>query len=309
MKLPESADGVRFSAADGMPLPFEVETWNPSGESIVWVRVPELTAATELTIAWQGLDATGDLSADGTVWGDEYMRVYHFASATESSIYQANATVSSFANYATAESPAGTARAFVNQAALSLANKRYLDFAEGLTLQLWAKLADGTASYVASAIGTQQLAFIYGLTGDEHNAMSLFSYAPRPTSDGGGALRNYSRLPSPDDGWHHYAYTYDGRRFASYLDGVQVTNLEFRAAFGASRDGTSDNSQETSMQVHFGAAPSGSSKVANGALDEYRAEKVGRSADWIRACWKNQATRTFCTVGPVCGRGLAIIFR
>ena len=63
------------------------------------------------------------------------------------------------------------------------------------------------------------------------------------------------------------------------------------------------------MQVHFSAAPSGSSKVANGALDEYRAEKVGRSADWIRACWKNQATRTFCTVGPVCGRGLVIIFR
>ena len=43
--------------------------------------------------------------------------------------------------------------------------------------------------------------------------------------------------------------------------------------------------------------------------DEYRAEKVGRSADWIRACWKNQATRSFCTVGPVCGRGLTIIFR
>ena len=63
------------------------------------------------------------------------------------------------------------------------------------------------------------------------------------------------------------------------------------------------------MKLHFGASPSGSSKVANGALDEYRAEKVGRSADWIRACWKNQATRTFCTVGPVCGRGLAIIFR
>ena len=45
MKLPASAEGVRFSAADGTPLPFEVEAWNPSGESVVWVRVPVLTAA------------------------------------------------------------------------------------------------------------------------------------------------------------------------------------------------------------------------------------------------------------------------
>ena len=301
-KLPASADGVRFSAADGTPLPFEVETWNPSGESVVWVRVPVLTAATELTIAWQGLDATGDLSAGGTVWGDEYMRVYHFASTNESSIYQANAP--SFANYSAAESPAGPGLAFNNQTALRLDAKRFYDFAGGLTLQLWAKLADGNQSYVASAVGSQQLAFIYGLNSADRGVMELYAYNPRP-NHGGDVLRNYARLRRPDDGWHHYAYTYDGRRFASYLDGVQVTNLEFRATFGVD---PRDN-RETTEHVSFGAAPSGNNKVVDGALDEYRAEKVGRSADWIRACWQNQATRTFCTVGPVCGRGLAIIIR
>ena len=264
--------------------------------------VPVLTAATELTIAWQGLDATGDLSAGGTVWGDEYMRVYHFASTAESSIYQANS--SSLANYSAAESPAGPGLAFDNQAALGLSGKRFYDFAGGMTLQLWAKLADGNQSYVASAVGSQQLAFIYGLNSADRGVMELYAYNPRP-NNGGDVLRNYARLRRPDDGWHHYAYTYDGRRFASYLDGVQVTNLEFRAAFGVD---PRDN-RETTEQVFFGAAPSGGSKVADGALDEYRAEKVGRSADWIRACWKNQATRTFCTVGPVCGRGLTIIFR
>ena len=89
----------------------------------------------------------------------------------------------------------------------------------------------------------------------------------------------------------------------------EVTNVEFRAAFGVARNNDSDENRETTMNVYFGAAPSGSTKVADGALDEYRAEKVGRSADWIRACWQNQATRTFCTVGPVCGRGLAVIIR
>ncbi|WP_345154986.1 DUF2341 domain-containing protein, partial [Nonomuraea rubra] len=35
---------LAFFAADGAPLPFEVETWQPGGTSTVWVRVPGLPA-------------------------------------------------------------------------------------------------------------------------------------------------------------------------------------------------------------------------------------------------------------------------
>ena len=40
-----AADGsdLAFFGADGKRLAHEIDTWNPDGDSYVWVRVPELT--------------------------------------------------------------------------------------------------------------------------------------------------------------------------------------------------------------------------------------------------------------------------
>lgn len=302
--LPASSDIVRFSAADGTPMPFEVESWNPSGDSIVWVRVPELTSATELTISWQGFDATGDISAGGNVWNSDYLRVYHFASGRESSIYAAHPFANDWAASTEAESPSGNGRRFDGQGTLRLANARFLDFAEGMTLQTWAKIENTDSTYLALAGGVGQLGFISGFKGD---AIELFAYEPSPTPSRYAqqeALRGFSRIPRPDDGWHHYAYTYNGREFASYLDGERMTNVAFHAAFGSS---PGDN-RDVDLTCHLGASPSGAHNLT-GALDEFRVEKTGRSADWIRACWKNQSDSSFCVVGPVCNRGLVFVIR
>ena len=48
---PPHAD-LRFSTLDGSVLPHEIEKWNPSGTSLIWVRVPELSASTQLRVWW-----------------------------------------------------------------------------------------------------------------------------------------------------------------------------------------------------------------------------------------------------------------
>lgn len=48
-----AADGadIRFADADGNLVPHEIESWNPSGTSYVWVKVPSLAGtATALTM-------------------------------------------------------------------------------------------------------------------------------------------------------------------------------------------------------------------------------------------------------------------
>ena len=82
-----------------------------------------------------------------------------------------------------------------------------------------------------------------------------------------------------------------------------MTNMPIQVAIGAFPD-----YDKSTAPLYFGSAPSGNAKMT-GALDEYRMERVGRSADWIRACWKNQATDTFCTVSRVHGHGLRLIVR
>ena len=49
-----TADGsdLVFFGADGQPLACEIDTWDPEGDSYVWVRVPEVTKATTITARW-----------------------------------------------------------------------------------------------------------------------------------------------------------------------------------------------------------------------------------------------------------------
>ena len=300
--LPAAAGNMRFTAENGEPLPFEVETWNPSGVSVVWVKVPLLTAATVLKVWWNGVDATGDLSSGGAVWDSSHVRVYHFAGVADSSIEGTATTAATLANYAETEGPVGIGRMFNNQAAFSLPTKKR-DLAEGMTLQLWAKITSTSPAYIATALfGTSQIGFVHGYNGD--NVECYVSY-PLPHDNGGAlsALRLRSLLPRRDGEWHHYAYTLDGRRFVSYLDGEMVTNVPMQVAIGAYPE-----YGRTKAPVYFGSAESGNAKMT-GALDEFRMEKVGRSADWIRACWKNQSSDTFCTVSGIHGRGFTMIVK
>ena len=81
-----TADGsdLAFCSADGKPLAYEIDTWNPEGDSYVWVRVPELTKATTISVKWgdsqiqqPGNSETSKLQ--NSVWSDDYLAVWHFS--------------------------------------------------------------------------------------------------------------------------------------------------------------------------------------------------------------------------------------
>ncbi|MCR5413184.1 MAG: DUF2341 domain-containing protein [Kiritimatiellae bacterium] len=48
---PDGSD-IRFIDADGYSLPYVIETWNTSGTSSIWVKIPEYANGTEITMAW-----------------------------------------------------------------------------------------------------------------------------------------------------------------------------------------------------------------------------------------------------------------
>ena len=78
-----TADGsdIAFFGADGKRLAHEIDTWNPDGDSYVWVRVPELTKATTITARW-GSSKTFQPSTfqpSTFVWSDDYLAVWHFS--------------------------------------------------------------------------------------------------------------------------------------------------------------------------------------------------------------------------------------
>jgi len=65
-----AADGADLCVTDagGTQLPVEIENWNPSGKSIVWVKVPSFSKDTVLTFLW-GADAAGLTPLRDNLWG------------------------------------------------------------------------------------------------------------------------------------------------------------------------------------------------------------------------------------------------
>ena len=87
VRLSESIDGfsyqdfqgsngsdIRFETADGTGLAYEVDTWNETGESLVWVKVPSLAKGNVLTMRYGS--AAPDANDPTAVWAN-YVGVWH----------------------------------------------------------------------------------------------------------------------------------------------------------------------------------------------------------------------------------------
>ena len=72
-----TADGSDLVVTDenGTSLPFEVEAFDPAGTTFVWVKVPSLSASTELTV-WFG--GASNVDNDPTAVWSRYVGVWHY---------------------------------------------------------------------------------------------------------------------------------------------------------------------------------------------------------------------------------------
>ena len=111
-------------------------------------------------------------------------------------------------------------------------------------------------------------------------------------------MRNtHSLIVLPDEGWHHFAYTYDGAVFGSYLDGALVRQVNYNFT----QCGDAPFLQIGTLRV--GRAPNAAGNLFKGGLDELRLETVGHSAAWFKACYDDQrgalTTISFHPVGTL----------
>ena len=69
---------LRFTDADGNLIPHEIETWNTSGESAVWVKVPVLSGSATTVRMYYGVEDATTLPAvtASDVW-TKYVTVIH----------------------------------------------------------------------------------------------------------------------------------------------------------------------------------------------------------------------------------------
>ena len=83
--LPDGADLRIFAEDQRTQLPYEVEFWNPTGVTFVWVRLPDVEAGADTVIFLAYGDPTLPLPPPSTqVWSAGYEAVWHLPALTDS---------------------------------------------------------------------------------------------------------------------------------------------------------------------------------------------------------------------------------
>jgi autotransporter-associated beta strand protein len=285
------AGDLRFTTADGATeLNYEIETWNPGGDSRAWVQVPALASNTTIRATWGNTVVTNPPASttNGATWSAGYVGVWHFTSA------------------AAKDSTAGTHDAGSNSASVVsglIGNAANYDGASQVTQVPWHSDFNLASNFEVQ--GWFKLA-----VADKPAVNNFRTLTAKETSNSFSdrnwwlALRSDGRLwwkssPSIDTtnstdlangAWHHFAAVHDGSAARLYVDGVQ-----------AAVDATPGTASTQFAPVLFGNED-GTARYYKGPLDEMRLSNVSRSSNWVWAVYQNIASNAaFASFSVVSG--------
>ena len=293
---------MRFADADGALLASEVDTWNPNGVSLIWVKVPTLTASTKIT-AYYGWDSAPAV-ASSNVWANGYVGVWHMKESalplTESSgistpiSYKQDKVVLGYTSGAigTAVDCSGATSWFD---VLRADDDDDLDGFTAFTLEIWTKQDEWSSSVNYPLIEKRP-------TRGLGEGKSYYWYENKDKGGGAGALvftgsegtqRNANNNTAlPESGvWTHQAFVRTAgtnKEYASYVGGTKTWNTT-----SASDDPVTSSSSPLTI------GGSGNAPRFLGQVDEARISRVARSADWIKATNDTVTKAGFATYSEV----------
>ena len=319
------ADGadIRFSSADGETVyPHEIDAWNPSGESTVWVLLPEMKNGTSFIMEWGAPDYAGPATpwAKGAVWDPAgYAGVWHM---TEASGNVTNATsktgvggvaldaIPSGARAAysvrSADAPIGYARDTGAQdvnhdsngrALLRVPNYDNLALGSTFTISGWWKITDYHGNWDGNH-RTRNGRMFSRKTSWSMNGGFEFALNNSTTvaSIAGGASDNnapkvaMSGFANSYNNWVHMAFVYNGSTATAFVNGVQKAS------------GTISPATDCGLDLGIGSNVGNANGVYNndsyvvGLFDEMRLQSLRSDvayADWFAAEYAMGADTAF----------------
>ncbi len=294
-----AADGgdVRFSDADGNLLSSEIDTWNPGGESLVWVKVPSFNRDTTITAHYSCYAPAIVNPKD--VWSNGYLGVWHlnetartFADSTQTGV---NFTLDSKYNDCVGRGVSGSIGNAVEFdlvtegdnahngriVAKDGTNNRYCNTTT-LTVEAWLYQRGTRGSYViyhknkGRAFGWQlatsgtQMVTAWGTTNDTEEVAITDVKVARSTVSGE---------------WCHQAAVFDNDSAGvatTYRNGNKGTPVAIPEGYKIVAD---------KGDLYVGN--SGSTQAYPGRVDEVRISSVARSEDWVSATYGTVADADF----------------
>ena len=306
---------MRFGDEKYAPIPFEVDTWNPQGESLVWVKVP-LAEGTKINLVYNG---TATVANDpSAVWGD-YTGVWHFETLDESvkvtnaqgtypnstaaegidgnvSTYSVPGEPGRFGNCFRVNDSTGRTLGNYNKGGVwvnDAGTASPVDGGENFTISGWFK--HGNFPYywdhffykraASGNGGTPNNAFAIEINSSSGNTANPY---PRGSSGTGSAVTLSNNLL---DTWGYITFAYEGTTCHVYENGVLRGDVTI--------DKCIDNDSPLVFGDNSNVTAGGGDAAWNGWIDEVRFAKGTKSAAFIAAEYAAMTTDGLLEYGAV----------
>ena len=279
-----TADGSDLVVTDenGTSLPFEVEAFDPAGTTFVWVKVPSLSASTELTV-WFG--GTSNVDNDPTAVWSRYVGVWHYAPSEADGTSVADATGhgltgSTTGDLSTYAGPFGCDAIHSTAVVTAPDYDALVPVASQFTASGWFKLPSWTGGngnyfyFVSKKVG---------LNWD--NANGWYVQMNQSKTNMGlvlGGSESFATIPDVSANWNHFCVVSDGTTVKVYMNGASKASISASHVIKAS--GTT-----------FAISPNKTDNCA----DEYRIRAGAASAAETALEYATMADATFFELGAI----------
>ncbi|WP_461521653.1 DUF2341 domain-containing protein, partial [Porticoccus sp.] len=298
-KTSDAGEDLRFVDADGNLLAHQVEQWDESGTSYVWVKVAQVDGASGSDFIHMYYGNVAAVSAEGQVWSENYQAVYHL---NEAAGVIADSTANSFdgSNNDSVDGSGfvGNGQVFngSNQW-IDLGSQAFLNNTPAATLSAWIKTdtLSGSGDIVSVSVDTSGGASPQASRAAINQVGDEVQVVLRANDANSGDVRVITTTTSPlaVGEWHYVSAVIDyaNDSLVIYVDGVEQT-LSGAVSFTNTATPNTDSSYGA-----IGSNEAGANSFFDGSVDEVRIANTARSADWMAAQYASMSDH-FVTISP-----------
>jgi subtilisin family serine protease len=288
--LSTSGNDLRFWTSDLQPLVYEIEQWDTTGDSYVWVRVPELSQGTFIYASWGDSQADPVPESPANTWSQDFLAAWHLnrdPATTPDSANFVSDNSGALTTFGTSSAPSLVpgviGQGYENRNDLThrvaITNSSHLAGRDQATYSFWYRrdiAGEAGAEMFAHDRSGINRRIGYYWSGDSFD--DGIAFYPRIASGTVNSPDLFSGTLQVGD-WYHVAITQDKSSssqadFRMYLNGVEVDTALNRSL---------SSSDRWILEPNYLIGSSFSNSSPDATLDEMRMASTVRSPAWIQA--------------------------
>ena len=312
---PATGDDLCFVADDGTALAYDIDTWDPTGTSLVWVKLPEMTNGTQFAMFYRSSKSGKTICSDNPFAG--YVGVWHMGETGDGEVTVADAGPNSLTAVAGSPSLAktdgqiGGARQICQKrdrqdwatkvTATDKAISALNTLGQSFSVSFWARpigSVDNNGIGWDGLIGRKSAGSTAAWEIQVTDNPKKVRFWTSQTSDSNFSVTG-EIFPFVKDNWGKIDVVY------TYTNTTATTPQQITAYWnGEKKHGPSAPSgnkkvEQGSFTLAFGGYTSASERPFYGDMDEVRVGTLIPSADWIKADYDQENSASFLSAGTV----------